>query len=178
MSPEKPTERKAALRFEYEASHRVFHVLLDSLSDAEFKKQSVNPSWTNGELLFHMALGFFVLASLLPLARFFGHFPKGSSQPVAALLNRGTRPFNWINVLGTRLGGRLMTPRSLGKAFDRVHAGLVKSLETFHDADWERCGMYAPTRWDAVSFQEYMTLEDIFRMPLRHLAFHREQLAR
>jgi hypothetical protein len=178
MSPEQPAERKAALRLEYAASHRAFHALLDALSDADFTKQSLNPSWTNGELLFHMALGFFVLASLLPLARFFGHVPKASSQPLASLLNRGTRPFNWTNALSTRLGGRILRRRSLGNIFDWVHARLVQSLERVHDEDWDRGGMYAPTRWDAVSFQDYMTLEDLYRMPLRHFALHREQLAR
>ncbi len=176
MPQEQQTKKQDALRLEFEASRVAFHDLLNSLSAADLKKKSLNASWTNGELLFHMALAFFVLTSLLPLVRLFGHFPKAFSHPLAQLLNSCTRPFNWINALGTRLGGRVMTPKSLGKTFDWANAHLVKALYTFSNQDWQRCGMYAPTRWDAVSFKDYMTLEDLFRMPLLHFAFHRGQL--
>src|SRR5205809_2791593 len=52
--------------------------------------------------------------------------------------------------------------------FDWVHARLLKTFDSLHEEEWERCGMYAPTQWDPVSFKDYMTLEDIFRMPLLH----------
>jgi DinB family protein len=174
----KSTDTKETLRSELEASRLAFHALLDWLSKADLKKQSLNAGWTNEELLFHMALAFFVLTSLLPLARLFGHLPKAFSHPLAQMLNGCTRPFNWINALGTRLGGRVMTSKSLGKTFDWANAHLVKALYTFSDEDWQRCGMYAPTRWDAVSFKDYMTLEDLFRMPLLHFNFHLKQIAR
>ncbi len=178
MVPGKRAGNKDALRSELEASRLAFHALLDSLSEAELKKQSLNPRWTNEEVLFHIALGFFVLPTLLPLARFFGRFPKSFSQPLARLLDRCTTPFNWINALSTRLGGSVWTPTSLGNTFDWVHARLVKTLDSLSEQEWQRCGMYAPTHWDPVSFKDYMTLEDMFRMPLLHFTFHAKQIAR
>ena len=178
LAPVKSTGTKDTLRSELEASRLAFHALLDSLSEADFKKKSLNPGWTNEEILFHIALGFFVLLTLLPLARFFGCFPKSFSHPLAHVLNSCTIPFNWINALGTRLAGRMSTPEFLGKTFDWVHARLLKTFDSLHEEEWERCGMYAPTQWDPVSFKDYMTLEDIFRMPLLHFTFHLKQIAR
>ena len=178
MEPGKHAGDKDALRSELEASRLAFHALLGSFSEAELKQQSLNPGWTNEEVLWHMAMGFMVLRTLLPLARFFGRFPKSCSRPLARVLDRCTTPFNWINALGTRLGGRVWTPTSLGKTIDGVHARLVKALDALSERKWQRGGMYAPTRWDPVSFNDYMTLEDMFRMPLRHFAFHLKQLAR
>jgi hypothetical protein len=174
----KSTGTKETLRSELEISGLAFHTLLDSLSEADLKKKSLNLGWTNEELLFHMALGFFVLPTLLPLARFFGRFPKSFSHPLAHMLNGCTVPFNWINALGTRLGGRMSTPKSLGKTFDWVHARLLKTFDSLNEKEWQRCGMYAPTRWDPVSFKDYMMLEDRFRMPRLHFTFHLKQIAR
>lgn len=174
----KSTGRKDALRLELEASRPAFHTLLDSLSGADLKKKSLNPGWTNEEILFHMALGFFILPTLLPLARLLGRFPKSFSQPLARLSNSCTIPFNWINALGARLGGRIFTPRSLGKIFDWVHTRLLKTLDSLKEKELESRGMYAPAQWDPVSLKDYMTLEDIFRMPLLHFTFHRQQIAR
>ena len=178
FAPGQSTRTKETLRAELEASRLAFHALLDSLSETDCKKKSLNPGWTNEELLFHMALGFFVLLTLLPLVRLFGRFPKSFSHPLAHVLNGCTIPFNWINALSTRLAGRMSTPESLGKIFDWVHARLLKSIEGLQEEEWEHCGMYAPTQWDPVSFQDYMTLEDIFRMPLLHFTFHLKQIAR
>ena len=178
LAPLQNTGTKDTLRSELEASRQAFHVLLDSLPEADFKQKSLNPGWTNKEILFHTALGFFVLLSLLPMARFFGRFPQSFSRPLARVLNSCTIPFNWINALGTRLAGRVFTPKSLGKTFDWVHAHLLKTFDALHEEEWERCGMYAPTQWDPVSFKDYMTLEDIFRMPLLHFTFHLKQIAR
>jgi hypothetical protein len=35
--------------------------------------------------------------------------------------------------------------------------------------------MHYPTRWDPF-FQDFMTLADIYRFPVRHFDFHRRQL--
>ena len=43
-----------------------------------------------------------------------------------------------------------------------------------NDADFGR-GMYYPTRWDPF-FEDYMTLEDVYRYPGQHFDFHARQL--
>src|SRR5512134_1949019 len=90
------------VRAELEATRDRFHSLLDSFSDEDFHRQSLNPGWTNGEILAHITFGFIILNILLPLARLWGKLPKGSSKWFAGLLNFFTEPFNWFNALGAR----------------------------------------------------------------------------
>jgi hypothetical protein len=70
-----------------------------------------------------------------------------------------------VALISTRLGGRALTPTSLGRTFDWVHARLLRAVDAASEKQWERCGIDAPTQWDPVSFHDYMTLEDMFRMP-------------
>lgn len=98
-----------SIRSELESTHSSFHVVLDSLSEEDCRKQSLNPGWTNGEILAHMLFGFIILNVLLPMARVWGRLPKGSSKPFAGLLNAFTRPFNWVNALGARMQGKVFT---------------------------------------------------------------------
>jgi len=77
---------KGTLQAELESSRIVFHALLDSLSDADLKKQSHNAAWTNKQIVVHMAMGFFILPSLILLALLFGRLPKPISKLFARFL--------------------------------------------------------------------------------------------
>ncbi len=160
---------------ELESTHSSFHVVLDSLSEEDCHKQSLNPGWTNGEILAHMLFGFIILNVLLPMARIWGRLPTGSSKPFAGLLNAFTRPFNWVNALGARMQGKVFTYKRIGKLYDSVYASLLKKAASIKDDEWER-GMYYPTRWDA-NFSEFMTLEKLFHYPVIHFNFHLDQIA-
>lgn|SRR5574341_64122 len=166
---------KAAIHSELAAAQATFHALLDSVSDEDWRKRSLNPGWTNGEILFHMTFGFMLLPNLIPLLRVFGRLPRGYSKAFAAVLNAGTGLFNWINALGARGGGRLLNRQSLSQQFDRTHARIVRLLDRIEPDEWQR-GMYYPRRWDAM-FDEYMTVERVFRYILVHFAFHQGQIA-
>src|SRR5215216_2616300 len=109
-----------------ETTRRDFHSLLDSLSEQDFKKQSLNPGWTNGEILAHMTFGFMVINVLLPMARLWGRLPRTSSKWFASLLNAFTSIFNCFNVLGARGQGKIFTYKGLGKIYDRVYFSLLK----------------------------------------------------
>jgi hypothetical protein len=62
----------------------------------------------------------------------------------------------------------------MGAKMDRVIASLQGKLaRESHDA--LRGGMHFPTRWDPF-FNDYMTLEDIYRYPGQHFDFHARQL--
>ena len=171
-----PKITKETIRAELAAAHSEFHVLLDSLSEEDLHKRSLNPGWTNGEILAHMTFGFIILNALLPMARLWGRLPKGTSKPFAWLLNFSTRPFNWINAFGARLQGRVFTYRRIGKLYDGIYISLLKQAEMLKDDEWER-GMYYPTEWDA-TFSDFMTLERLFCYPSLHLNLHLEQVAR
>jgi DinB family protein len=172
----KPQDRRVAIKAALESTRAAFHALLDSLTEDDLRKQSLNPGWTNGEILAHMLFGFMILNVLLPMARLWGRLPKSSSKPFAWLLNAITGPFNWFNALGARMQGTVFTYKRLGKLYDRVHRSLVKQVDSIKDDEWQR-GMYYPTRWDS-NFSEFMTLEKLLYYPVVHFNFHLDQIAR
>ena len=161
---------------ELETARTKFHALLASLSEQDFQKQSLNPGWTNGEILAHMAFGFIIVNVLLPMARLWGRLPKGSSKWFAGLLNAFTGPFNWFNALGARGQGKLFTHKRVGKIYDQAYFSLLKKINTIQEDEWQR-GMYYPIKWDA-NFDEFMTLEKLFHYPVTHFNFHLNQIAR
>lgn len=167
---------KEAICSELESTRSAFHTLLSSLSEEDFHKQSLNPGWTNGEILAHMLFGFIILNALLPMARVWGHLPRGFSKPFAWLLNACTAPFNWFNAQGARMQGRVFTYTRIGNLYDRVYASLLKKVDSIKHEEWER-GMYYPTRWDS-NFSEFMTLEKLFHYPVIHFKFHVNQISR
>jgi hypothetical protein len=167
---------KDNIRNELEETRAVFHALLDSLRESDFQRRSLNPGWTNGEILAHMLFGLIILDVLLPMTRLWGRLPKASSKPFAWLLNALTGPFNWINALGARGQGRVFTRERIGKLYDRMHLSVLKQLETIEDDEWEN-GMYYPTKWDS-NFNEFMTTEKLFRYTITHFNFHMQQIAR
>lgn len=165
-----------SIQFELEETRANFHNLLDALSEGDLRMQSLNPGWTNGEILAHMLFGFIVVNVLLPMTRAWGKLPKASSKPFAALLNAITKPFNWFNALGARGQAKVFTYNRLGNLYDWIHASLMKKVASIRDEEWEH-GMYYPTKWDA-NFSEFMTLEKLFHYPIVHFNFHRKQISR
>ena len=168
------TVRKARLRAELEAPHATFHAVLASLSDAQLKQPSKNPAWTNGQLVFHMAFGFFLAPSLIRIVLVLGRLPRPVSRLFARLLNSVTVPFNWINAAGPWVVGSRFMRRALGATFDRVHAHILRRLDAISEADLE-LGMYYPYRWEPL-FQDSMTLEDILRYPVLHISSHLQHI--
>jgi hypothetical protein len=170
-----PQDTKQAIRAELESTRLAFRALLDSLAGDDLRRQSLNPGWTNGEILAHMLFGFIILNALMPMARLWGRLPKSSSKPFAWLLNAITGPFNWVNALGARGQGRVFTYGRIGGLYDRVHFSLLKQVASIQDGEWGR-GMYYPTKWDS-NFDEFMTLEKLFHYPVLHFNFHLGQIA-
>lgn len=167
--------RSNSIRSELEATRQVFHAMLDSLTEEDLHRQSLNPGWTNGEILAHMLFGFIILNVLMPMARLWGRLPKGSSKWFAQLLNAITGPFNWFNAIGARMQGKFFTYKRSAKLYDRVYFSLLKQVDTIAEDEWEH-GMYYPKKWDA-NFDEFMTLEKLFHYPIIHFNFHLNQIA-
>jgi hypothetical protein len=160
----------------FESTRDEFHTLLESISEEDWKKQSLNSGWSNGEIFAHILFGFIILNALLPMARIWGKLPRESSKPFAEFLNFITKPFNWINALGARGQGKVFTYRNVGKTFDKVLSSLISKANTIHGDEWQS-GMYYPTKWDP-NFSNYMTLEKLFLYPIAHYKLHKNQIAR
>ena len=153
-----------------------FHAMLDTMTDATWNQPSLNPGWTNGEIVIHMIFGYVIFIPLLPMARAWGRLPRGSSRWFADLLNAITGPFNWVNKVGARMQGKFFTRKQVGPIFDWVHGILLKQMASIREEEWPR-GMYYPTRWDS-NFSDFMTLELQFRYAATHFNFHLGQLSR
>lgn len=175
MTPINDKTPAELIHSELESAHTSFHTLLASLSEEDLQRQSLNPGWTNGEILAHMLFGFIVVNVLLPLTRIWGRLPRGSSKPFAMVLNSITKPFNWVNAWGARMQGRVFTYYRIGKLYDQIHASLLKQFASIREEEWQR-GMYYPTRWDS-NFSDFMTLEKLLHYPIIHYNFHRSQIS-
>lgn len=157
-----------------EQARQEFHQLLAQASAADLRRPSDGTKWTNGQLLFHMLLGYLIVRSLLPLARLLGRFSPRASRAFAWLLNSARGPFHVINYLGSRAGARIIPPARQPGALDRVITALQRRLQQETDTALRR-GMHYPTTWDPL-FTGYMTLAGLYRYPTRHFWHHRQQL--
>ena len=159
---------------ELEEARREFTAALDSLSEEDWHRPSANRAWTNGQLLFHILLGFALILPLWRIMQFFGRLPPSFSRIFAAALDLSTPVFNRVNALGPRVGARLFGGEGLRRKYEQVHAQILRRLSSLDDGELRRA-MHAPTRWDP-SFSEVMTIEDLPHWAASHLRHHRAQL--
>ncbi len=172
---EENKEIRGKLLTDLEKTRSEFRQILASLEPDDLKRMSLNPGWTNGEVLTHMVFGMMIAVPLITIARFWGRLPRGSSRWFAWLLNSMTKPFNWINRLGARGQGKVFGFHRFEKLYDRAHFSILRQMKAIKDDEWSN-GMYYPTRWDA-NFDEFMTLDKIIRYAITHFEFHAAQIA-
>jgi hypothetical protein len=161
---------------ELKSSQILFHNLSDNLNEEDRKKPSLNPGWTNGEILAHILFGFIILNALLPLVKVFSITPRITGKAFAGFLNLMIGPFNFINAIGARLQGKVFVGSRLEKLYDQVIKSLINKALSMRAQNWS-LGMYYPTKWDS-NFPDYMTIEKLFNYPIIHQQFHIKQIAR
>ncbi|MFJ8963244.1 DinB family protein [Lentzea sp. NPDC102401] len=166
---------RQAVHDDLERTRTAFCALLDSAARDELRRRTNGTRWTNRQLLFHMLLGFLIMRALLALARIMARLPGWVGRGWARLLDAGTKPFDAANFVGSWLGGSLMPRRAMIVLCDRTIAAMHRRLERENDSSLAT-GMPYPTRWDPY-FQDFMTLADLYRFPVQHFDFHREQLS-
>ena len=152
-----------------------FHRLVEAVGPDDWGKPTLGTRWTNEQLLFHMVFGYMVVQRLLVLVRIFSRLPHRVSRVYANILDAATKPFHIINYYGSCAAALVYNRRRMGAKLDRVIASLQRQLARENDADFAR-GMYYPTQWDPF-FDDYMTLDDVYRYPGRHFDFHARQLS-
>ena len=159
---------------EMETARATFRRLVAGMTEDDLRRLSNGTRWTNRELLFHLLLGYLVVHRLKWMVKLLGHLPRGATKPFAALLNMTARQFDFMNYVGSRIGGRLYSPARMVTAMDRLTAQLARqrARESDRGLQW---GMCFPTRWDPF-FAGYMTVADLYHYPTRHFEFHARQL--
>jgi DinB superfamily len=159
---------------ELERARVELHGLIEGADAAAFDRASNGTRWTNEQLLFHMVFGFMVVARLLPLVRMLGRLPAPISRTYATLLDAATTPFHAINYHGSCAAARVYNRRRMVAQCDRVIARVQSKLAAEPEKNLQ-IGIHFPVRWDPF-FDDYMTLEDVYRYPIKHFDFHRRQL--
>lgn len=159
---------------ELERTRATFHQLIVAASAEELRRPTRGTRWTNEQLLFHMLFGYLVVRVLLVLVRVMARLPMSIRRGFAHVLDAATRPFDMVNLWGSRAGAKVFNHKRMGVVFDVVIRSLHRRLKTETEQDLRR-GMHFPTRWDPF-FAEFMTLEDVYRFPTRHFDFHAKQL--
>jgi hypothetical protein len=166
---------RAAIANDLERARLELHRLLAAAERHQAWDQQTNGTrWTNEQLLFHMVFGYMVVQRLLILVKVLSWLPDGFSRGCAGVLNAASRPFHVINYYGSCAAALVYNRRRMGAKMDRVIAALERKLAGEPDEILHR-GMHFPTRWDPF-FEDYMTLEAVFRYPGQHFDFHKQQL--
>jgi len=151
-----------------------FRRLVEGASPADLARASDGTRWTNQQLLFHMLFGYLLMRPLFVLAGVFARLPASASGGFARLLNAGTRPFHWVNYLGSCAGARVLPRQRMAEKMDKITMALEQRLGAETSA--RLCsGMHYPVRWDPF-FKDWMTLADLYHYPTQHFDFHRRQL--
>jgi hypothetical protein len=166
--------RREQLRSELDAAWREFHEMAAAITEERWTLPSHNPGWTNGQVLFHVLLGFILVLPLANLIIVFGHLPKSFSRAFAAVLNLSTPFFHVVNAIGPRAAARALGRAGVIARFDKVHRAIQRRLDRVTDRQWQLTMAY-PTRWDP-RFRADMRLEHLFAYPIAHLRHHRGQL--
>jgi len=148
--------------------------MVATVSEQGWSEPSKHPGWTNGQVLFHVLLGFLLVPPLVRLLVVFGHLPRVVGRAFAGFLNLSTPLFHRINAVGPRGAARVLGRSGVLARFDRVHRIILTRLEHVRPDQWALTMAY-PTRWDP-RFGSDMRLEDLFRYPVSHLRHHRSQL--
>jgi len=173
--PEFEMDAASRVRSDLEVSSCRFHALLDSLSQDDWDAPSLNPAWTNGQLVYHALFGFVLVPSLFWMIRFWSRLPDSWSKHFAQVLDFSTPLFNRVNALGPRGQARLLGRKRAGTIFDRVHSSILMRVDSLEGTQWER-GMHYPQRWDP-TFGDFMTFADLFGYPSKHFEKHLRHLS-
>jgi hypothetical protein len=166
---------RAVLEADLERARVEFHRLLAEAERHDaWSKPTRGTRWINEQLLFHMVFGYMIVQRLLLLVKVFSRLPEQVSRAFARILNAATKPFDAINYYGSCAAALVYNRRRMGPKMDRVIAALQRNLAQESDYALHRW-MHFPTRWDPF-FEDYMTLEDVYRFPGQHFDFHKRQL--
>jgi hypothetical protein len=120
------------LRDDLETAQQEFHEMMAMVPNEAWTAPSKNPGWTNGQLLFHILLGFILVRPLASLLVFSGHLPGSWSRVFAGLLDWSTPLFHRINAIGPRAAARILAGGALLESSIRCIAGFWRCSSAFN----------------------------------------------
>jgi hypothetical protein len=158
---------KETLAEEIEITRRDFHHLLDSVPEAQYLHPSHNPAWTNGDVLYHIALGMMLI-----------HYEVWLTLHARGLLQLGlnmipAKMLNGINA-GFARKGKQVTHQMLLKVYERGHTGLRSGLKQVKEDDFGRW-ITVPPELDII-LSGKVTIERLYQHVKIHFDAHTGQI--
>jgi uncharacterized damage-inducible protein DinB len=154
-----------ACRAELESTRQAFHELLATLAPEDWDRPSRNPSWTIGEILWHIANYLLIIPDQLIWLQT-NTFPDPLAWS-ADELNAG-------NVQQTREDAHGQSFTTLAQLYETGHAATLAALDSVRDHEWQ-IGVQMPDMGPTFS-GEYRTIEALFRYHARHFAEHAAEI--
>jgi hypothetical protein len=152
---------RTVLRRQLEETRSAFHVVVESLTDADWHRKTRSTAWTIGEVLTHFA------DALAGTPEAIEHVRQGKNY-----LN----PPSFLNWLGHLINRRLaqqnarsQTRASILARYDQAHMVMVATVEGMRDDEWGR-GAYC-------FGAGYKTILDLCQMLSSHFQEHTAQIA-
>ena len=158
---------KEELRLELIQTCEAYHAFLAEIPEEAFSKPSDNPSWTIGEVLFHMSLAPRFMTTDLKMI---------ISRPWLAKVFATLVPqsiFDRLNDWYTRYGARNLNRTFLAEQYGKAHRRVLKSLETVQEEDFQKSVLYPG--YDPILSGE-VTVERLYRYIKLHFEEHAGQI--
>ncbi len=162
------------VRDELEWIGRDYRAIVRSARPEELDLPTTGTRWTNRQLLFHMLLGQIVTRAVIVVMGAFSRLPPGASRGWAAGMSAATPAYNWLNWLGSVIGGRLFTLTRMGRRMEIVTRNVLRFYDHAVPADLGR-GMTVPPSWDPY-FSSWMDRSALLAWAPMHYRHHRRQL--
>lgn len=158
---------KDELRQELIQTCEEFHTFLAEIPDEAFSRPSDNPSWTVGEVLFHMSLAprFMTTDLRMIISR------PWLAKVFATLVPQSV--FDRLNDWYTRYGARNLNRSFLGAQYDKAHQRVLKSLESVQEKDFQKSMLYPG--YDPILSGD-VTVERLYRYIKLHFEEHAGQI--
>jgi len=151
---------RAVLRTQLEETRAAFHALIDSLTDADWHRETVSTVWTVGEVMTHITV------ALTNKPKAIEHVRQGKDyMNLQGFLNWLTPMINrWL----VKLCARGQTRETILARYDQAHTAMVVALEGIRDDEW---GLGASCYGEG-----YKTILDLCMMPNSHFQEHASQV--
>ncbi len=148
---------RAQIREHLTATRARFLGLLEGLTDADLKRPSGNPAWTNGAVLTHLVWSLELLPREVAAAR------KGKGMYNFPAVLRDA-----LNLWVTRLNARGQTLQSLQRRYDAAFAAAQDTLDGVRDDEFQLGARF----WS----EGFRDIAGLYTAQVDHLAEHREDI--
>jgi hypothetical protein len=152
---------RTALRAQLEETRTAYHLLMESLTDADWHRKTRSTAWTVGEMMTHLA------DTLADKPATIADVRRGKNHlnPPSGLYWLAMR----IQSLLVKKSARRQTRSTILARYDQAHLALLATLDGVKDHEW---------KLGALCYGEgYKTIPEVCQMVVSHFQEHAAQIA-